>query len=110
VARVGTGFLAGAFATGLRAGEVRPRETVLREAGPRELREDEFLSGVLRSVSQENKNSVIRRVNTVQERGRERYFFMRKRNWPDYFFKNSIIILTAFVPKNCGKYCEAPAL
>ena len=79
------GLRAGAFATGFRAGglrvgEVRPRDAV---------RDEVFLSGDLRNTSQENNNVVIRSVKMMQDRGWKRYFFMRKRIWPDYFFKNS---------------------
>lgn len=84
VLRVGAGLRAGAFAAGFRAGglrvgDVRPRDAVLRD--------DVFFSGVVRNTSQENNNVVIRSVKTVRERGWERYFFMRKRNWPDTFSK-----------------------
>jgi hypothetical protein len=83
---VGAGLRAGALDTGLRAGglrvgEVRPRDAV---------RDEVFLSGVLRNTSQENSNVVIRSVKMVRDRGLERYFFMRKRIWPDYFFKNNV--------------------
>lgn len=84
VVRVGAGLRsdglrAGAFDTGLRAGDVRPRVVAPRD--------EVFLSGVLRNTSQENSSVVIRRVKMVQDRDLERYFFMRKRIWPDYFSK-----------------------
>lgn len=74
------GFLTGAFATGLRAGGRRVADVRPRDEDPRE---EVFLSGVVRNTSQES-NVVIRRMKIVQERDWERYFFMRKRNWPDY--------------------------
>ena len=117
----GAGLRAGAFATGRREGEVRPREAWPRE----EPREAVFFSGVLRSVSQENRMKVIRNAKIVQEREWEMYFFMRKRGKrPDYCSKIAIkwmrqmggpgrrsgtgtVILTTIGPKNCDKTCEA---